>query len=327
MFLEPNTFGSGHRYLLNAERVTKYWSAINKDRTPRDIVYSLLIPGSSPPMYVNRSDKMADAVRTYHNDIQNTDAPGFTLEKQTVAMQDVLRDITVDMDWQEKQLLSTNASKDEVRDALKKTQTGKAAGIDGIPYEFWTAFMGGADDDTQTDDEGFDSVKYLTAVFNDIEVHGLTPESKFADGWMCPIYKKGDKRKIENYRPITLLNTDYKAYTRILTSRLGTMADTLIHEDQAGFVPKRHIENQTQTCRVLVDYAEALDEDGVIVALDQEKAYDKIDHAYLWQTLEALGLPPRFIQKVKSLYSNARTSVIINGEQSKFFTVTRGVRQ
>ncbi|TFY54647.1 hypothetical protein EVJ58_g8730 [Rhodofomes roseus] len=241
---------------------------------------------------------MAEAVMSYHNNIQDKDAPDFTFEKQEAAMRDVLRDVKADMDWQDKQLLSANVTRDEVRDALKKAQSGKAAGIDGIPYEFWAAFMGGADDETQTNDDGFDSIKYLTLVFNDIEAHGTLPDTKFADGWLCPIYKKGDKRKIENYRPITLLNSDYKIYTRTLTSKLGTVADTLIHEDQAGFVPKRHIENQTQTCRVLVDYAEALEEDGVIVALDQEKAYDKIDHTYLWRTLEALGLPPRFIKKM-----------------------------
>ncbi|TFY57613.1 hypothetical protein EVJ58_g6920 [Rhodofomes roseus] len=270
---------------------------------------------------------MADVVMTYHNNIQEVDPPGFTLAKQQAAIQVVLQDIEVNIDYQEKQLLSANATKDDVKDALKKTKTGKAAGIDGIPYEFWTAFMGDADEEAQTDEDDFDIIKYLTMVFNDIETHGKLPDSRFADGWLCPIYKKGDKRKIENYRPITLLNTDYKIYTRILTSKLGTIATTLIHEDQAGFVPNRHIENQTQTCRVLVDYAEALDEDGVIVALDQEKAYDKIDHTYLWQALEALGLPPRFIQKVKNLYSNAQTTVIVNGERSHFFTVTRGVRQ
>jgi hypothetical protein len=45
----------------------------------------------------------------------------------------------------------------------------------------------------------------------------------------------------------------------------------------------------------MIDYAEAIEEDRVIIALDQEKAYNKVDHAYLWQTLKAFGIPEHFI--------------------------------
>src|SRR5207245_2067975 len=62
-------------------------------------------------------------------------------------------------------------------------------------------------------------------------------------------------------------------------------------------------------------------------ALDQEKAYDKILHEYLWKTLEKFGLPISFINTVKSLYRNAESLVIINGEKSSKFRVSRGVRQ
>jgi hypothetical protein len=67
--------------------------------------------------------------------------------------------------------------------------------------------------------------------------------------------------------------------------------------------------------------------DGVIVVLDQEKAYDKIRHPYLWSTLEAMNLPEEFIKTVKSLYRNAFTKVAINGIFSEPFHITRGVQQ
>jgi len=69
------------------------------------------------------------------------------------------------------------------------------------------------------------------------------------------------------------------------------------------------------------------DKDGMIVALDQEKAYDKIDHGYLWRTLDKFNVPQRFINSVKTLYEYAETQVMINGCLSSAFKVTRGVRQ
>ena len=65
----------------------------------------------------------------------------------------------------------------------------------------------------------------------------------------------------------------------------------------------------------------------MIIALDQEKAYDQIRHDYLWKTLEAFNLPKPFIRMVESLYQHAFTRVAINGLLSSPFQVTHGVRQ
>ena len=61
--------------------------------------------------------------------------------------------------------------------------------------------------------------------------------------------------------------------------------------------------------------------------MDQEKAYDKIRHDYLWKTLEAFNLPETFTKTIKALYQNARTQVAINGMLSDPYKITRGIRQ
>lgn len=73
--------------------------------------------------------------------------------------------------------------------------------------------------------------------------------------------------------------------------------------------------------------AEVTEKNRVIVALDQEKAYDKLTHCYLWKTLEAFNLPKLFTTTVKNLYTNAHTSVAINREFSSAYKVTRGIQQ
>ncbi len=78
---------------------------------------------------------------------------------------------------------------------------------------------------------------------------------------------------------------------------------------------------------MMMEWAEVYEENGAIIALDQEKAYDKVDHTYLWKVLERFGIPPDFIHLVQSLYKHANTSIMINGILSRPYRIYRGVRQ
>jgi hypothetical protein len=78
---------------------------------------------------------------------------------------------------------------------------------------------------------------------------------------------------------------------------------------------------------MLQAYAESEGKNGLIVALDQEKAYDKVIHDYLWEVLKRFGLPTHFIKTVALLYQNAESVIIINGVISTPFHIHREVRQ
>ena len=78
---------------------------------------------------------------------------------------------------------------------------------------------------------------------------------------------------------------------------------------------------------MVIHLAEVEKQDGIIIVLDQEKAYDKIEHDYLWQTLQTYRFPPNLISTIQSLYQDAHTCVAINGKLSTPFQVTREVRQ
>jgi hypothetical protein len=89
----------------------------------------------------------------------------------------------------------------------------------------------------------------------------------------------------------------------------------------------RKIEDQVKQLKHLLEYADAFEENGIVVALDQEKSYDKVDHEYLSSVMRQMRLPEKFINLVKTLYTDAQTHVMINGEMSSLFLVVRGVRQ
>ena len=101
----------------------------------------------------------------------------------------------------------------------------------------------------------------------------------------------------------------------------------MIHRDQAGLIPGRLIFDHIRLTRIMTNFAEISERNRAVVALNQEKAYDKLTHQYLWKTLEIFSMPHLFTKTVKELYKNAWTMVAINGEFSAPYQVKRGVRQ
>lgn len=313
-------------YELNAERTSKYWSAVNKARKPRDLFFALGRPGATE--YETRSDRMANLARDYHDEIQHDGMSNSTgTPAREVEILDALSDVDAKLPSEDARQLGRGVTRAEVELALDEAGLGKASGLDGLPYEFWLKLRKRWEASTERSSPRFDCVGLLHLAYCDLETFGPCEAAALAEGWMCPLYKKKDRRDVSNYRPITLLNSDYKTYSKILAMRLAKVVHKIVHPDQAGFIPNRQIADQTQLCRTMVDYAEATEENGVIVALDQEKAYDKVAHDYLWEALRRFGLPLSFIRKVKALYRFATTVVILNGETSAPFLVVRGVRQ
>ena len=77
----------------------------------------------------------------------------------------------------------------------------------------------------------------------------------------------------------------------------------------------------------MIHYCETYKKNGYILSLDQEKAYDKIAHNYLWHTLRKYRLPLKFIQKIQRLYRDAQTIVSVNKVLPQVIEIGRGIRQ
>lgn len=133
---------------------------------------------------------------------------------------------------------------------------------------------------------------------------------------MCPIYKKGIHTDFKNYRPITVLNTNYKIMIKLLSMRIGEVAHDIIYEDQAGFMTGKCIEDQTELAHFMTRQYKEKEENEMIVCLDQKKAYDKILHTFLWASLSKFHFPVSFIKTIQKLYKDAHMSVLLNGEMN-----------
>ena len=312
----------------HGERLGGVWSSINKERQPRDLIRRLKIPNVAPTKYERDSERMAELAKEYHNSLQTADLlPDEEDHNERINL--ILEEIPIQYTLSDTDAASMNQPLTETQTerALKLSKNGSATGLDGCPYELWKNLKNKYDAEPNANKPRFNIVKVMTTVLDDIQKHGVDSKTDFTLGWICPLYKKRDKTEISNYRPITLLNTDYKILTKALALQLMDHIKQLIHTDQAGFIPKRSIFDHIKLATAIINYAEAKEENGSIIALDQEKAYDKIRHDYLWATLDAFNLPPIFSRTVRALYHNASTCVAVNGFLSNPFKVTRGIRQ
>jgi hypothetical protein len=255
------------------------WSAMNKDRKPRGLIYQLKTTNTNQTGYERDSRRMAQLVRDYHDTLQSKD---ITLQDDSPNLdrrrEEILQEIPASQRLSDQDIAETDweITYKQVSLALKLLKNGMATGLDGLPYELWKELDTMYEKAEKEGEEGFDIIEVLVGLYKDIQTHRVDARTNFALGWMCPIYKKKDPTEISNYRPIILLNTDYKLLTKTLALQLVNPIHKLIHPNQAGFIPKRSIFDHIRLASTIINYAEVMEEDRAIVALDQEKAYDKI---------------------------------------------------
>ena len=139
------------------------------------------------------------------------------------------------------------------------------------------------------------------------------------------LYKdKGDLDDLANYRPISLINSDVKLITKVLTERLKHVLPTIIHHSQTA-IDSRKIDHSIHMIRDLIDYANEQNMDACLLFIDQEKAFDRVNHDFLFKIMETFGFGPRFINWIKTIYSNASMSVKVNGFLTDTIPILRGV--
>ncbi|CAM2117671.1 unnamed protein product [Caretta caretta] len=125
------------------------------------------------------------------------------------------------------------------------------------------------------------------------------------------------------------LSTDYKIVVKAISLRLGSVLVDVIHPDQIYTILDRSIFDNLFLVRDLLDLLELGHRDGLsfaVLSLDQEKAFDRVDHGYLLSTLQVFGFGPQFVGFLRVLYTSAECLVKLNWTLTEP-SFRRGVRQ
>lgn len=202
----------------------------------------------------------------------------------------------------------------EVADAIKHLKINKSPGTDGLTAEFYKQFA--------------DSLApFLLEVFKESMDRGALPPT-LCQGLITLIPKPGkDPLLLDNWRPISLLNNDYKILAQILANRMKPVLDQVIDESQSGFMQNRHISNNIRLILDIIDYPELVQDDSLILFLDFYKAFDSLEHEFIFTALNKFGFGQSFCNAVRTLYSNSNSSIKLATGISPRFSLKRGVRQ
>lgn len=201
---------------------------------------------------------------------------------------------------------------EEVKDTLKKTKSGKAAGPGNIPIEL---------------------VKYgpdilleiLTKIFNKCMMEGHAIPEDWNVAYISSIFKKGDKKMCQNYRGISVTSAVGRLYGKILKNRIETEFSDI--EEQSGFRAGRSCTDNIFVLQQLLEKRKDRNLDTHLLFVDLEKAYDTVPIQKLFEVMTKIGLNGVYIRSIWNLYRNAKSAVKCGNLISETFPVTKGLKQ
>ena len=225
------------------------------------------------------------------------------------------RDQPEHLDEEEEDILDVPITVEEVEKAVKDLGRGKAMGKDDIPGEFLK--------------EGGEVLYEWISEF----LNQVVEQEKIPEGWkkgiVTMIHKGGRKEEVGNYRGITVNDSIYKVFTRILTNRWEEEVEKrgLLGEIQFGFRRERNTIDAAFILRQIFDQGKKANKKYVVAFLDVRKAYDRVWSKGLWMKLEELGFGGRFLRILKELYKDSGARVRVGNNETDLIYMEEGLRQ
>jgi endonuclease/exonuclease/phosphatase family metal-dependent hydrolase len=256
-------------------------------------------------------EDMLDAASTFYSKLYSPD------DIDQSAIDDLLENIpdSLCLSSEDQTFLKAPITFDDLLEGVARCPSKSSPGEDGLPYEILQLII------------NHPNCREITlAVFNDALAYGIFPPS-----WQVTcvslLPKKGTLSDLRNYRPISLINTDAKVFTRILNTRVTSCVESLINPYQTGFVRGRFIADNGLLMKLVMEHARNTRSSAIGLLLDQEKAYDRVHPKYLEQVLLRFGFPSTLVDSLLGLFFGTSLRLNVNGFLSDPVPQLRGLRQ
>ena len=303
---QGNIIRSRARWHEQGEKSSKYFLNLEKRNQIRKNIRSLNVNNTTitnPKDILNEEAKYYQSLYTSKMVFQENDFEKFTENL-----------IIPKLTEEEKNSCEGLISNGECQKVIKNMKNNKSPGNDGIPVEFYKIFWPNIG-------------KLVIECFNESYANGSLSTSQ-KQAVITLIDKPGkDLTLLKNWRPISLLNTDYKIATKVLAMRLQKVLPNIIHHNQTGFVHNRYIGDSIRSILDVIEFTKLKNIPGILLALDFEKAFDSLEWKYLNHVLLKYNFGNSFLQWIKTFYNGASSCMINNGHTSNYFKLGRGVRQ
>lgn len=202
----------------------------------------------------------------------------------------------------------------ELKKAISRLKSNKSPGSDGYTAEWYKELK-------------YELIPVLLPTLNWVLREAQTPPS-WKEAIITAIPKEGkDKIECGSYRPISVLNIDYRLFTAIMARRMEEFLPELIHNDQTGFIRNRQTQDNIRRTLHIINSIHNNKTEAVLISVDAEKAFDSVNWDFLYRVLHKFGLHSIIIKTIEALYTNPTARIKINGYLSNSFTLERGTRQ
>lgn len=202
----------------------------------------------------------------------------------------------------------------EINRAISKLKIGKSPGADGFTSEWYKVYRELL-------------IPILQRTFNWVLKKGETPHS-WREAIISVIPKEGkDEMECSSYRPISVLNQDYRLFTAIMARRMEGILPDIIQLDQTGFIKERQTQDNIRRTLHVMQHIKDNHCKAIIMGMDAEKAFDSVRWEYLYKVLQKQNFHKTFIQTISALYTQPTARIKINGSLSEAISLKRGCRQ
>ena len=299
---------SREKMILNEEKPTKFFYIKEQQQQQKKTIETLNVNENGK---IIEKTETKDILQAIHQFFTETYALHPTDEN---VQTEFLQYVNTKLDEQAKQNLDLPITQGELFSTIQNTDTNKAPGIDGLPIEFYQTFW----QELKTE---------LEQISNLIYMQQQTLNTSQRTGIITLAHKRGEKENLENWRPITLLCSDYKIITKTIATRLRRYLSQIIHTNQTCAVPNREITSNLYLIRDIIKYAQYKDINTFIISYDFQQAFDSIDHNYMLDTLKRFNFGDIFVNFIRNIYTDRESMVMNNGFLTKRININRGILQ
>ena len=296
------------RWYENGERSTKYFFNLEKRNAVKKCIKKLNVDGrcitKQNEILKHQKEFYQNLYSSQDNDCSENDILSFLSNSSFSKLNDELRNSC-----------EGKITPEECDEVLKSFENNKSPGNDGITIELYKKF--------------WSSLKpLLIESYNFSFGTSLLPISQRQSIITLIEKKDSDKMLLKNWRPVSLLNVDYKILSKVLAYRLKRTLPMLIHHCQTGYVKNRFIGEVVRLIEDVMDYTDQRNVSGLMVFIDFEKAFDTVNRTFLLNVLKPIfGFGPSFCSWINTLFKCNLASVCNNGFSSQYFDLGRGVKQ
>lgn len=217
------------------------------------------------------------------------------------------------LSFEDASFLESSFSSEEIKDAVWDCGNEKAPGPDGFTFKLFKCHWDVVGNDIISFAKNFENLGHIQRGCN--------------SSFIALVPKVNEPLQIEEFRPISLIGSQYKIIAKILANRILKVISTVVSEVQTAYIKGRQIIDGPLLVNEIIAWATKKNEKFMMFKVDFEKAFDSLNWIFLDSVMTQMGFGIKWRNWIKGCLKSAYGSVLVNGSPTQEFQIKKGLRQ